>query len=132
MSSKPSQKLDRELDLKALIWFAVALTGVVLAMAALMWVMSAALRSRLVDLDPPRPLLPAARVQSPPPEPRLQAHPETDLVVMRQEEDELLSSFGWIDESAGLARVPIETAIELLADGAAEAPGGTTPMETDP
>jgi len=120
MSSQSNQKLDRELNLKALIIFAVSLTGVVLAMAALMWILSGTLRSRLMGQDPPPPKLPAARIQQPPPEPRLQAKPEEDLRQMRREDEALLSSFGWIDEASGIAHVPIETAIDLLAEEPAD------------
>lgn len=116
MSSQSNQKLDRELNLKALIVFAVALSAVVVAMAALMWVLSGALRSRLIGQDPPPPRLPAARVQPLPPEPRLQAKPEDDMRRMRLEEELLLSNFEWVDEASGVARVPIETAIDLLAE----------------
>lgn len=116
MSSNSNQHLDRELDIKGLILFTVALTAVVVVMAVLMWLLSGALRSHLAGQDPPRPVLPAARVQPLPPEPRLQAKPEADLRVMQQEEDALLSTFAWVDESAGVAQVPIETAIDLLAD----------------
>lgn len=127
MSSNWTQKLDRELNLKALVLFTIALTAVVLALAALMWVLSGSLRSRLTAADPPRPILPAAWTQPLPPEPRLQTKPETDLRQMRQEEETQLSTFDWIDETSGVARVPIDTAIELLVESSPEAPTESTP-----
>lgn len=122
MSAPTNSKLDRELNLKALVLFAAALTGVVLAMAALMWAMSGALRSRLAGQDPPRPILIEARIQPLPPEPRLQAKPEDDLRQMRREEDAALSTFGWVDQASGVARVPIDTAIELLVSQPSQLP----------
>jgi hypothetical protein len=111
-----NRKLDRELSLKGLIIFAVGLTVVVVAMAALMWILGGTLKERLVGQDPPRPRLPAARTQPLPPEPRLQTKPEEDLRLMLDEEDLLLSTFDWVDEASGVARVPIATAIDLLAE----------------
>ncbi|MCP4205015.1 MAG: hypothetical protein GY769_24165 [bacterium] len=126
MSSQWNEQLDRELSLKGLIIFAVGLTVVVVAMAALMWVLAGTLKGRLADQDPPRPKLPAARTQPLPPEPRLQAEPEEDLRLMREEEEHLLSTFDWVDQASGVARVPVATAIDLLAEesrpGSEEAP----------
>jgi hypothetical protein len=50
-----------------------------------------------------------------PPAPQLQADPETDLVKMRSEENQALSSYGWIDRSQRVIRVPIDRAIDILA-----------------
>ena len=56
-----------------------------------------------------------AREQVLPPEPRLQADPTRDLEIMRLREDSLLSGYGWIDRPSGIARIPVDTAIEILA-----------------
>jgi hypothetical protein len=50
-----------------------------------------------------------------PPEPRLQQAPITDLHEMRAAEDKILNSYGWIDQQHGIVRVPIDRAIDLLA-----------------
>jgi len=51
-----------------------------------------------------------------PPEPRLQAAPEADAAEMRAAEEEFLNSYGWVDEEAGIARIPIEEAMALLEE----------------
>jgi hypothetical protein len=48
------------------------------------------------------------------PEPRLQTTPWTDLRKLRAEERAFLDSYGWVDESGGIARVPIAKAKEML------------------
>jgi hypothetical protein len=53
-----------------------------------------------------------------PPEPRLQVSPRRDLQVMRAEEDSVLGSYGWIDRQAGIVRIPIARAMELLTQQA--------------
>lgn len=112
--------LDRELNLRAIVLFAVVLTVVTAAVAALMWVMSAELKDYLAAQDPPRAALPEAREQPLPPGPLLQSTPEEDLVELRATEDELLSTYGWVDETAGIARIPIDRAIELLSEEASQ------------
>ena len=34
---------------------------------------------------------------------------------MREEERDRLSSYGWVDRKAGIARIPVDRAIEILA-----------------
>jgi hypothetical protein len=49
------------------------------------------------------------------PAPRLQASPTRDMQEMRRIENARLQSYGWIDQTAGIARIPIDKAMELLA-----------------
>ena len=59
-----------------------------------------------------------------PPEPRLEADPLSNLAEMRAAEKRALGSYGWIDEEAGVIRIPIERAMELtLERGLPVAPG---------
>lgn len=51
----------------------------------------------------------------PPPRPELQADPRDSLRGFRGREDERLHGWAWRDRKAGLARVPIERAMEELA-----------------
>ena len=51
-----------------------------------------------------------------PPEPRLQTDPRDDLANLRRSEDEVLQSYGWIDRSAGIVRIPVEQAMKLTAE----------------
>jgi hypothetical protein len=48
-----------------------------------------------------------------PPEPRLQTNPREDLRLMREQEDAILKSYGWVDRPAGVVRIPIEEAMRL-------------------
>jgi hypothetical protein len=49
-----------------------------------------------------------------PPEPRLQAHPRQDLKELRESEDALLRSYGWVDKNQGVVRIPIDEAMKLV------------------
>ncbi len=50
-----------------------------------------------------------------PPEPRLQTSIGGDLARLREREDALLNSYGWVDATAGVVRLPIERAMDLVA-----------------
>ena len=38
-----------------------------------------------------------------------------DLKAVRAEEDQVLNSYGWVDQQKGVVRIPIDAAIDLLA-----------------
>lgn len=49
-----------------------------------------------------------------PPGPRLQVSPQMDLQAFRAREDAELHTYGWIDRTAGVVRIPIERAMDLV------------------
>jgi hypothetical protein len=51
-----------------------------------------------------------------PPEPRLQTHPREDLRDLRAHEDEVLTSYGWVDKNTGVVRIPIEEAMKIVVE----------------
>lgn len=51
-----------------------------------------------------------------PPAPRLQVAPAADLENLRRAEAAVLNSYGWVDRKAGVVRIPIERAMEILAE----------------
>lgn len=51
-----------------------------------------------------------------PPAPRLQTYPFQDVKQFRSEERRLLDQYGWIDRTAGTVRIPVDRAIEVLAE----------------
>jgi len=59
-----------------------------------------------------------------PPEPRLQTTPWADMEQFRADEVAHLHSYGWVNQSAGVAHVPIERAKEMLLKKGLGAPAG--------
>jgi hypothetical protein len=51
-----------------------------------------------------------------PPEPRLQTSPRDDLVALHAWEDRALTTYGIVDGQAGIVRIPIERAMDLIAE----------------
>jgi hypothetical protein len=56
-----------------------------------------------------------AVVQSPPPAPRLEVSPGTDLVNTRRRAAALTTTYGWTNRQAGLARIPVDRAMAMRA-----------------
>jgi hypothetical protein len=49
------------------------------------------------------------------PQPRLEEDERGELNAVRLGEEETLNSYGWVDEKAGVVRIPITRAMELVA-----------------
>jgi hypothetical protein len=52
--------------------------------------------------------------QKEPPTPHLQNQPFKDIYMLRQGENEKLGSYGWVDKDGGIARLPIDRAMEVM------------------
>ena len=103
---------------------------VLVAVSAVYVLQPLMVRSQQAQSPPANPLA-AAYGRVDPPAPRLQVDPALDIFQHRQNEQRVLTSYGWVDEQAGVVRIPIERAIALIAErglpptmgrGAAEAP----------
>jgi hypothetical protein len=49
-----------------------------------------------------------------PPAPNLQNQPFKDLYMLRQDEAAKMNTYGWIDKDGGVARLPIDRAMEVM------------------
>jgi hypothetical protein len=49
------------------------------------------------------------------PQPRLEKDERLEINKFRVAEEQTLNSYGWADEKAGVARIPIERAMQLIA-----------------
>jgi hypothetical protein len=50
------------------------------------------------------------------PAPQLETDERTELNDVRLREEDTLSTYGWVDEKAGTVHIPIERAMEILAE----------------
>jgi hypothetical protein len=60
------------------------------------------------------PASPFENVRMLPPEPRLQVSAPKDLKQYQAAQGEILNSYGWVDQKAGLVRIPIDQAMDIL------------------
>jgi hypothetical protein len=66
------------------------------------------------------------------PEPRLQSNPAADMEKFRAHEKKILSSYGWVNRTAGVVRIPIERAMDLVVERGFQPPPesfGKTPLQ---
>ncbi len=59
--------------------------------------------------------------------PQLQPNPRTELETLHRGEDAQLNGYGWVDQPQGLVRIPIERAMELVAERGLPARSGAAP-----
>jgi hypothetical protein len=85
------------------------------------------------------PASPFENARSLPPEPRLQTRAPLDLDHYRAQQQKILDSYGWVDPPAGVVRIPVNRAMDLLlqkgypVSGSAPVNGQpNTPGETPP
>ena len=95
-------------------WFtaglAVLAVIVLVLMGGLLWFLSGGWPPRQGIVTP---MVPAPNMS---PEPDLQVASSLDYQAMRAAEESQLHSYRWVDREAGIAAIPIERAMEILAD----------------
>ena len=112
---------EDEIVLRPVVFAGLGLIIVLILTGAAMFGLYHALAREEARLSPPANPLAAAEGPRKPPEPRLQTHPLKDLEELRKAENDQLTTYGWIDKSAGTVRIPIDRAIDILAERAANA-----------
>jgi hypothetical protein len=105
-----------DINIRAIVTFVVVLTVIALVIQVAMWGMFKVLDKVEEKSDPglsPYALAPATSGADFP-APSLQTTPWTDLQALRAAEAAHLHTYGWVDEQAGIARIPIDKAKALL------------------
>jgi len=93
--------------------FGLGLAAVAVVVLLLIFAMFKFLGRQQKSAQPARhPLAEAAQV---PPGPRLQITPEADLENFRAKEDSLVHSYGWVMKDAGVVRIPVDSAMAIVA-----------------
>ncbi|MGB6876208.1 MAG: hypothetical protein WBD87_09260 [Candidatus Acidiferrales bacterium] len=100
---------DTNLPSLALFGGAIVVT-VAIVMLFCLWLFG--IYTRVQSLGPAA--KPFASSRPLPPEPRLQPKPENDLQNYLEDQHTELNTYGWVDRSTGIVRIPIERAMQLL------------------
>ena len=107
---------DHEIDVRSISRIGIWLAVVTVACFAVAWGFYLLLARGERKLDaPPSPIAEAAQPQLPP-GPQLQASPAIALRTFKAAEEARLRGWGWVDRDAGIAHVPIERALEEVAE----------------
>ncbi len=110
---RPGYELT-DISTRVVVVFATALVAAGVIIHVLVWALFAYLgQATAASYSRQYPL--ASTGAAPlPPAPTLQVRPREDLREMRAEEDRILSSYGWVDANAGIVRIPIDRAMQLV------------------
>jgi hypothetical protein len=103
----------RDISVRAVTWCAV---GLIVA-AIMVYVALAGLYKMFEDQNPSAdaPSRIAFNAQMIAPKPRLQVEPTKELDQYLASENQKLNSYGWVDKRAGVVRIPISRAMDLVA-----------------
>jgi hypothetical protein len=118
-----------DVNVRAILGVGAGLATVTAVMAGLVWLLVLFLARSGADTSPREFPLAASYEQRLPPEPRLQTNPREDLQTLRQAEERLLRTYGWVDRDSGIVRIPIDEAIRLTLERGlpSRAPEGRKP-----
>lgn len=105
-----------DVNVRAILSVGAGLAAVTMVMAGLVWLLVLLLARSNADTAPREFPLAATYEQRLPPEPRLQTNPREDLQTLRQAEERLLRTYGWVDKDSGVVRIPIDEAMRLTLE----------------
>jgi len=113
----------------AIVMFIIALSASVAVIALLLLALLHYFDARKARTEPPTP--PLTRGEVLPPEPRLQgapghaSSPAQDIRQFREQENQLLHGYGWVDEQNGVVRIPVDQAKRLIVQRGMPTPAPT-------
>jgi hypothetical protein len=106
---------ESDVNVRCVLGFAAGLLVTAVVIQFMVWLLFVYFSGREAARVVPEYPLAAGEQTRVPPEPRLQTNPREDLRALRAREDAVLNSYGWVDRTAGVVRIPIDEAIKLTA-----------------
>ena len=106
----------QDVSISAIVKFGVGLAVGAAVVSLAMWGLLRYFEESQEKREEPVPPMVAANLKRTPRDPRLEPNPLAPRLAMRAREKELLGSYAWVDRGAGMARIPIDRAMELLVE----------------
>jgi len=125
---EPVRHETSDVNLRAILSFLGALAIAALFINFAVWLLFTFFNARETQQPPAVYPLAAQQENRLPPEPRLQTNPRDDLRELRAHEDEVLTTYGWVDRSSGVVRIPIDQAMKLLVQRGLPTRAGSEPQ----
>ncbi len=119
----------RDANIRNLIIFGI---GLALLVIAGLFISRAVFRYFVARQGLGPPASPFENVRMLPPGPRLQVTAPQDLKQYRAAQEEILNSSGWVDQKAGIVRIPIDRAMEILLQKGLPVRGTSSPKQGAP
>jgi hypothetical protein len=120
----------QDVSIGAIVKFGAGLAIAAAVISVAMWGLFRFFEARQDRREQPVPPMVAANLKRTPREPRLEPNPLAPRLAARAREDAVLTSYGWVDRSAGVARIPIDRAMELLVQRGLPASKPVMPVAT--
>lgn len=95
------------------LWLAIAMVIAVGIVYGTFWLFEG--RAQVYNQRAQRFPLAVGQVREPPP-PRLQTQPFKDVYLLKREQLEHLTSYGWVDQNEGIVHIPIDEAMRLVVE----------------
>lgn len=105
-----------DVNFRGIVGFGLALVVGGVVVHLVIWAVFSFFDAREARHVEPEYPLAATQAAKTPPEPRLQTNPRQDLRDLRDQEEQILGSYGWVDKNAGTVRIPIDEAIKLTLE----------------
>jgi hypothetical protein len=121
---KQARVETRDVEARGIFWFVAALLISGVVVSVVLWGMFRFFEGESAVADPEdTPVVAEQQRREPPskdpaarfPQPRLQFNAAEENARHRFAEERILASYGWVDAKAGVARIPIERAMDLVA-----------------
>ena len=116
----------RDASIPSLVKFAI---GLFVLLIVAFWAMRGLFNYFRTEQTLGPPASPFADTRPLPPAPRLQVAPARDWHQLHASENEILDSYTWVDRQAGIVRIPINRAMDLLAERGLPARSAALPKE---
>jgi hypothetical protein len=101
-----------DINFSAILKWGGGLLGLAIIVHMLMLFLFNFLNARQAGMDPkPSPMF---QKNQRPPDPQLQVSPALDLQKYRAAEQDLLTSYDWVDREKGIVRIPVDDAMKLF------------------
>ncbi len=100
-------------DTRKITEFGIGLGFIVIVAAFVMWFLFDRLAEHEAVVSQKPEIMAPKRPQ--PPEPRLQTTPRVDLREFRASEEKRLTAYGWVDPAKGIATIPVDKALDIMA-----------------
>jgi hypothetical protein len=120
---------DSDVRVKGILMFALGLVALGMVVHVVLGLVMQGFSRRESTGQALRP--PFLAVDVVPPAPRLQGNPGVDLVQFKEHELDRLNHYGWIDKETGIARIPIDRAMDILAQKGLPEPAGPPESGTE-
>jgi hypothetical protein len=106
---------ERDVSFAPLVRGMIGLVALIVFSGVIVFFVFGLLAEHAAKTSPPANPLAQSFGRQVPPEPRLQPDPLQDLRALHAQEDAVMNSYGWVDRKAGVVRIPVQRAMELLA-----------------